>query len=222
MSTHHPDPEHRPGPNGAEVVNLDALRDRRQAAAVRTDTAPAGDGRDPADVLEGELVMVDQPDRAPARGDFLAELHARRAARRPVLPAWMLSAAEFGQVARWIAGHYLHITAFHAVRTPIYAGKLALRAPRGAWRSLAAAGRWTLDIEGLPVRLAAVRREDAELYLKLSRQRDLRVRWRTLVAASVAGLGTAATVALIMLTPSWAHWAALTGAVLAFGLLGAP
>ncbi|PLW71562.1 cell division protein FtsK, partial [Streptomyces sp. DJ] len=82
--------------------------------------------------------------------------------------------------------------------------------------------RWVRDAEGEPVRLAAVRREDAAEYLKLSRQRDGRVRLRTLLAtlASLTGLTTA--LALYVLAPGWLQAVSVTAVLLALGRAGTP
>ncbi|MDQ0367835.1 cell division protein FtsK [Catenuloplanes indicus] len=204
-----------------------SLRSPREASGGRTlmlaETNPEHTGRTATltpEVLVGEVVMVDQP-HARTDDEWLKELARQAAQRKPILPAWMLSGSDFRHTCRWIAAHYLHVSAYHAVRMPVYGGKLALRAPRGVWRFISGGTRWVLDLEGLPVRLAAVRREDAEQYLRLSRQRDGRVRLRTLIAASVAVLGVSGTFVLAVLAPSWAHWATLAGLVAAFGLGGA-
>jgi S-DNA-T family DNA segregation ATPase FtsK/SpoIIIE len=135
---------------------------------------------------------------------------------------WLTSAKEFADAARWLAGHVGHTAAFHAVRTPVYGGRLAVRAPRGVLNTVAGMGRWAIDAEGEPLRAAAARRENTEEYLKLSRQRDRRVRLRvtvTFLALLVALIG-----ALVLTygvgTP--VQLLALSLSLLVFGLLGAP
>lgn len=59
-----------------------------------------------------------------------------------------------------------HVAAYHSLRLPKYAGKLALRAPRGLWKVIGGLFRWLLDLEGEAVRQATVRSEDSEAYLK--------------------------------------------------------
>ncbi|QMV23360.1 cell division protein FtsK [Streptomyces sp. SCUT-3] len=164
------------------------------------------------------VVPVDGP--APDGPGFLGRIAGAR--RRPILPAWLLSRAELAAAARWVAGHYAHLTGYHAVRAPVYAAKLALRAPAGAARLTGGTLRWVRDAEGEPVRLAAVRREDAAEYLKLSRQRDGRVRLRTLLAtlASLTGLTTA--LALYVLAPGWLQAVSVTAVLLALGRAGTP
>jgi S-DNA-T family DNA segregation ATPase FtsK/SpoIIIE len=119
----------------------------------------------------------------------------RAAQRRPILPTWARSRTEATEMARWAAGFVAHTGAYHLARTPAYAAKLAARAPRGTLRVTGGWLRWLLDLEGEPVRQAAVRQEDAEAYLKLARQRDRRVRWRATLTclltltAILAGVG---------------------------------
>ncbi len=76
------------------------------------------------------------------------------------------------------------------------------------------------DREGEPVRLAAVRREDAAEYLKLSRQRDGRVRMRTLVAALAMFTGLGLALALYVLAPDWLQAVSVSAVVLALGAAG--
>jgi DNA segregation ATPase FtsK/SpoIIIE, S-DNA-T family len=146
----------------------------------------------------------------------------RTAQRRPIVPAWAKSKAEFVAASRWVVGYYSHIAGYHTVRAPKYGIKLAFRSPRGAARMIRAMGRWVSDAEGIPVRLAAVRREDADEYLRLSRQRDDRVRARSIILAAslLLGLGTALT--LWIVAPAAARDAALVLAVAVLGAVGAP
>ncbi|MEU7485045.1 cell division protein FtsK [Streptomyces sp. NPDC042319] len=187
----------------AEIVDLGKARHARTASG-------------PSDGGPEAAVMVDGPD--PTGPGFLARLAGAK--RRPVLPGWLRSRHELTVAARWVAGHYGHMAAYHGVRTPIYAARLAVQSPRGTARFLGGTMRWMADKEGEPVRLAAVRREDAVEYLKLSRQRDGRVRLRTLIAVlgSLVGLGTA--LALYVLAPEWLQTVSLGALILALGAAG--
>ncbi|MBW1597923.1 cell division protein FtsK [Streptomyces sp. JJ38] len=203
----HADNGHTAPGNGADVVDLDKARAvRESAAAHETPTDP------------GSAVMVDAP--APAGPGLLAQIRAAK--RRPVIPAWAKSKAEFVTAAGWLAGHLGHTAAFHAVRLPAYAGRLAVQSPHGAAKFLGGTLRWVSDAEGEPLRAAAARKEDAAEYLKLTRQRDRRVRWRTLVSVVASVTGFVSALALYVLAPAWLL--ALSGAVvtLALGWLGAP
>nr|WP_285734398.1 cell division protein FtsK [Kitasatospora phosalacinea] len=192
-----------------EVLDLDKARAERRPAAP---TALADDGSEDGDDLPS--VYVDQVPAVP--------LPAPVGARRPILPVWALSTSELAKQARWATGYVGHSVAYHAVRTPLYAAKLAARSPRGAARTLRFLGRWTSDAEGQPLRAAAARREDAELYLKLSRQRDNRVRLRGAVMLLGSVFGLAAAVVLLVMTSTATLLALAVGVVLALGAVGAP
>jgi S-DNA-T family DNA segregation ATPase FtsK/SpoIIIE len=147
------DPILKPRDESGSVVDLSAAR-RVRATRHLPDVE---DFTDSGEVLVGEVVPVDPPVNVP--GSFLAQVAA--AERRPLVPSWLLSRDEFGQVVRWVAGYYTHVAAYHVLRTPKYGAKLALRSPRGLWRVLAASWRWVFDLEASPVRQAVVDRPDA-------------------------------------------------------------
>ena len=176
-----------------------------------------------ADVVQLPLdddgpVLVDTPaaQRRPRFGTTM-----RRGERRPVVPSWLRSRAELLYTLRWIAGYVGHVAAYHALRLPKYAVKLAFRAPVGLVKAIGGFFRWLFDLEGEAVRQATVRTEDAEAYLKLSRQRDRRVRWRGIVAVFVFLTLLIGAVALAT-GPQWWTWAVTTLAVVVFGVAGAP
>ena len=95
--------------DGGQVVSLEAAR------ATHTDPdTPPGTGPDiPPDndgqVLEGEVIRVDQP--GPDRADWLADLAARTKDRRPIIHPALRSRREAVATARWVAGHYRHVSA---------------------------------------------------------------------------------------------------------------
>lgn len=174
------------------------------------------DADDPDGVDGAPVVRVDPP--AEVRASW-ADI-ARRGQRRPVLPDWAKDPAALRSAATWLAGHYSHVAAFHGVRLPVYAGRLAFRAPAGSARTVRAVSRWVFDVEGLPVRLATVRRDDAEVYLKLSRQRDARVRTRSVLALAALTVSLVAVAAWWWTAPHWTHTPVLVALVAAFGLAG--
>ncbi|WP_329367124.1 cell division protein FtsK [Streptomyces sp. NBC_00669] len=146
----------------------------------------------------------------------------RGAKRRPVVPPWARSRRELRGAARWASGYVGHVSAYHAIRAPWYAVRLTLQAPRGAARFVGGSLRWVADAEGGPLRQAAATREDVEEYLKLSRQRDRRVRWRTVVGALAAICGTVTALTLYVLGPAWMVAACGAALTLALGRLGQP
>jgi S-DNA-T family DNA segregation ATPase FtsK/SpoIIIE len=224
------DPEHP----GGEVVDLDTWT---RTAHPATDDAPAPadndasaeppDNAPPADAgngdtLDGTVVRVDQPGNVRHDGEWLARLAQAAAHRRSIIHPVLRSRAEFTATARWVAAHYAHVSGYHATRTPKYAAKLAFRAPRGTARLVGGLHRWAADREGHPVRIAAVLKADPETYLKLSRQRDSRVKLRLPAAIAADVTGLAVILVTFVLAPPLARWAILAAAVAGLGMLGKP
>jgi S-DNA-T family DNA segregation ATPase FtsK/SpoIIIE len=213
--------------SGGDVVDLGKARLARDGSADSGPDASGPHGPDRSadtsplalDEQSGTPRVLVDPPAAPRTVGLGRWMDAKR---RQVLPAWLHSRSEFATVAKWAAGYVGHISAFHAVRTPIYAGALMLRAPAGAAKFIGGTLRWVADAEGAPVRADAVQREDAGDYLKLSRQRDGRVKLRTLLTllGSVVGLGAA--LALWVLAPAWLLAVSAVTVTAALGWLGAP
>jgi S-DNA-T family DNA segregation ATPase FtsK/SpoIIIE len=222
-----------------EVVDLGKARSARgESADAKTDPAAdscadrspdaSGDSKptesvDPNTGESGDSgpAMVDRP--APTgSGPSLID-RIRDSKRLDIIPAWAKSGAEFAEAMRWLAGHVGHTIAFHAVRLPfLYLPKLVWRSPRGLAATFAIIGRWTVDAEGEPLRQAEARRENSELYLKLSRQRDRRVRLRTLVALLGALLALGMGLWLVYGAALLTQLITAAVAVLFFGWMGAP
>ncbi|MFJ8824451.1 cell division protein FtsK [Streptomyces sp. NPDC102467] len=196
-------------PDG-NVVDLDKARSARAETAA--EPSAKGEPVDPE-----TTVMVDSPARATGPGYLGRLINAKR---REVVPVWLRSLDELKTATAWVTRHYLHTAGYHALRSPVYALRLALQSPTGAAKFIGSTMRWVADREGEPVRLAAVRREDAAEYLKLSRQRDGRVRLRTLVTvlALFVGLGTA--LAMYVLAPGWLQTVSVSALVMALGFNG--
>ncbi|MER7577358.1 cell division protein FtsK [Streptomyces sp. NPDC126514] len=211
--------------SGGEVVDLDKARSARTESAdptTRTDSDPSGDsetGRSGAESGDPTArVMVDLPTPTATGPGYLGRLAGAR--RRAVVPVWLKSVAELRTASAWVARHYAHSVGYHALRSPVYAVRLTLQAPAGAARFVGGTMRWVADREGEPVRLAAVRREDAAEYLKLSRQRDGRVRLRTLVAVLAMFTGLGAALAIYVLAPDWLQALSVGAVVIALGSAG--
>ncbi len=171
MATPNPDGEFDWSAAEADVVDLGARR-----AARPENWSPDID--DEHDEIGDQPIPVDLPEPPPIT-------------RRAIIPAWLRSKAEARALLRWLIGHYTHVSLYHLTRLPLYAGRLVFRAPRGLARSVSGTSRWLSDAEGRPVRLAAVRREDAVDYLRLSQQRDNRVRLRTFILFTLTILAAA-------------------------------
>ncbi|MFE9687022.1 cell division protein FtsK [Streptomyces sp. NPDC006285] len=212
-------------PTGGEVVDLAKARSARSESpdsTARPDADPSTDSlTDRSGAKSGDPTarrMVDQPGAKAAGPGYLGRLLA--AQRRPVVPAWLRSVAELKTASAWVARHYAHSLGYHALRSPVYAARLTLQAPTGAARFIGGTLRWVADREGEPVRLAAVRREDAAEYLKLSRQRDGRVRLRTLVSVLAMFTGLGSALAIYVLAPDWLQVVSVGAVTMALGFAG--
>ncbi|WP_443033969.1 cell division protein FtsK [Streptomyces sp. CA2R106] len=181
----------------------------------RSDDTPVETSLPPPDAVP----LVDPPGDRPGHG-LTDRIHGAK--RRPIVPTWARSRRDLRGAARWAGGYVGHVSAYHAVRLPWYAVRLSLQAPRGTARFVGGSLRWVADAEGGPLRQAAATREDVEEYLKLSRQRDRRVRWRTVVGILAAVFGTATALALYVLAPAWVLAAGGALLTLALGRLGQP
>ncbi|MFF9361604.1 cell division protein FtsK [Streptomyces griseoluteus] len=207
--------------SGGDVVDLNAARSARAEstdtrADRSADSRPGGSGIESADPTA--RLLVDSPTLKAAGPGYLGRLAGAK--RRAVVPLWLRSLSELKAASGWVARHYAHTAGYHALRAPVYAARLALQAPAGAARFVGGTMRWVADREGEPVRLAAVRREDAAEYLKLSRQRDGRVRLRTLVAVLAMFVGVGAALAIYVLAPDWLQALSAGALVLALGSAG--
>jgi S-DNA-T family DNA segregation ATPase FtsK/SpoIIIE len=200
----------------AEVVDIDAARAGR--------TAPADNDHAEADpsVIEGTVLRVDQPGNVRDSGEWLARLASAAQHRRAIIHPALRSRSTAIATARWVGAHYAHVSAYHATRTPKYAARLAFRAPRGAGRVVGGLRNWAVDAEGHPVRVAAVLKADPETYLKLSRQRDARVRFRLPAALATAGIGLALIVVVTVAAPPALAALLASATVAALGALGRP
>jgi S-DNA-T family DNA segregation ATPase FtsK/SpoIIIE len=213
--------------SGGEVVDLGKARAARGSADASPDVDRSGSGdANPTESPDASgagsadpgPVMVDAP--GPTGPGVMDRI--RGGQRRAVLPPWARSKPEFVTAAGWLAGHAGHTAAFHAVRVPWYAAVLTARAPVGAAKFVGGALRWVADAEGEPLRQAAAKREDAEEYLKLSRQRDGRVKMRGILFTLACIAGPILALALWVLAPAWMLAVTVAALVTVFGFAGAP
>src|SRR5438477_10961842 len=121
---------------------------------------------------DDEPVPVDMPH---TRQSFDATvLGSRTIDHRPVVPPWLRNRAEARALVVWLARHGMHVSAFHAARSPLYIARLIARSPRGGCRVVAVIARWVLDREQAPIRADAVKRSAVAEYLHLSKLRKER------------------------------------------------
>ncbi|PKT71856.1 cell division protein FtsK [Streptomyces populi] len=165
-------------------------------------------------VHDAEPRPVDPP-AGPAPADsWIAERQAYLAEAPPVVPTFLRNAAEFVNAARWTASYYGHVTAFHAIRLPVYALRLLTRAPRGLARMILRWGRWVADTEARPVEAKAAASADIEAWLTLSREHSRRVRPRRVASLAVATATGITTLVGCFLSPGWTLTATLAAATL--------
>ncbi|AWK10013.1 cell division protein FtsK [Streptomyces spongiicola] len=172
------------------------------------------------DVVENaEPRPVDNPELTAPEGTWLAQVQAYLAEAPPIIPTFLRNGAEFADAARWTVSYYGHVTAFHALRTPVYLTRLLIRFPRGTGRLIVRWGRWVADTEARPVEAKTAASADIEAWLALSREHSRRVRPRRIASLTVATATGITTLASAFLVPGWTLTAAVAGAALA-GLNG--
>ncbi|KUN03965.1 cell division protein FtsK [Streptomyces yokosukanensis] len=154
-------------------------------------------------VANAEPRPVDPPTAGREPGSWLAEKQAYLAEAPPVVPTFLRNAAEFVDAARWTVSYYAHVTAFHALRAPVYLARLLLRAPRGTWRLIVRWGKWVADTEARPVEAKAAASADIEAWLALSREHSRRVRPRRIASLAVATSTGITTIVAGFLVPGW-------------------
>jgi S-DNA-T family DNA segregation ATPase FtsK/SpoIIIE len=227
-------PPDEPEDTNDQAANVLPFTLKKKPPAADTDAPAAGEVRpgewtaDLPDTDEPEAEGITEgapvdPPREVYPPSVAEWMEAKDKARLPVLPDWVKLPDQRKAVRKWAVRHYSTVVGYHAIRLPcIYTPKVLWYSPRGAWRWSTAVGRWVFDAEGKPLRLAAVAAEDAGEYLRLSRQRDDRVRLRTIIATLAGLIGLAAALTLYVMAPSWLLLLAITTLTTALGIAGAP
>jgi DNA segregation ATPase FtsK/SpoIIIE, S-DNA-T family len=208
---------------GADVLNLDEVRARRRGSAPvdgdDTDDVADDDDFDHETTTDDQVsqgVPVDSADDIP-RAAF-------GQVRKPILPGWASTIPQLRATVRHSLHYAGYVVAYHAVRSPKYAGKLAVYAPYGAVTSIGRAVRWATAEEGnWGLRQHAASRGDADTWLKLDRQRQQSAPWRwwALLAGAVGVIGGAV---LLIAGPVPLVWRMLAGLGIVLGAarLGRP
>lgn len=181
----------------------------------------------PDDDLEvrpaAELEQPQPVDPPPEPRTIHATITGTRVAdRRPIVPAYLRSREERRQLAAWAGRYGAHLTAYHATRSPLYALRLAARAPWGAVVAVVALVGWVFDREGAHLRREAVAHNRPDDYLKLTKVRNGRVRQRGIITAVAAVPALTGSLLGYFLAPSWSLWAAGAVAVAVLGKVGTP
>lgn len=180
---------------------------------------PAADVVDPVET-ETALVPVDPPERP--MDVWTLAITRLDAKRRPVLPPWVTNRDDLAMITRWAAGYVGYQCAFHSWRLPlVYAPRVVVRAPWGAIRGVKGTVAWIYDFEARPLLNAAVRRQDAAEWERITARMDRhqKARWTVTAVATAAFLGGA--VAMTVLLPALAA-ALAAGGTVALARLGSP
>ena len=200
----------------ADVVDLGQHRARKAVPPADVDADDDSDAESVDDGPDAPGVPVDPADGVPV------EVYERARQRRPILAEWARSRRALRAALRHQVKDAGYVLAYHAVRSPKYAGKAAVYAPAGLFRGVGRAIHWATAEEGnWALRQAAATRGDDAAWLKLDARRQQQTRWRWWVLAFT----TAAIVAgamVLALGPTWWRYAALVGLVPLLARVGRP
>lgn len=221
MMTHDPDePDgfEQAGPGDAEVVPLDSRRRSRQT----DEPAPDDDFFDRETIaITGRVIgpPVDPPDEDAA--PISTPVKRRRA---PIIPAWLRTWQSIRITIVWQLRDAAYVLGYHGARSPKYLVKTLWYAIPGVFKSIGRLLHWATAEEGnWALRQYAADRNDAELWLKLDKQRQRQSRWRwwvvlALAVAALVGLLTS----LVADLPGWLRLGALVLAVPLLARAGRP
>ncbi|MFI7607654.1 cell division protein FtsK [Micromonospora sp. NPDC049366] len=176
---------------------------------------------------ERHVIEADQlggPVDAPDRKATFADVVSRTDARRPIVPAVLRSPDGRRALARWSAGYGAHTAAYHLTRTPKYIAKVAMYAPRGAWRATAKVVWWGAGgRENFHLRQEAANKNDPHTWQALNRTRakESGARWWVIGAGLLLALAAVVGAAVAGMPPvGW--YAAIVGLVLLAAHYGRP
>ncbi|MFG3301004.1 FtsK/SpoIIIE domain-containing protein [Micromonospora chersina] len=173
-------------------------------------------------IIEADKVggAVDPADR---RATF-ADVVSRTDARRPIVPAALRNPDARRALVRWSAGYGGHTALYHLTRSPKYAAKVAVYAPRGAWRASASVIWWAVGgRENFHLRQEAASKNDPHTWQQLDRRREKASGARWWVVGAGAVLLLAALVGLeVAGMPPVGWYAAVVGLVLVAAHYGRP
>ncbi|MHC3428198.1 cell division protein FtsK [Streptomyces sp. DT18] len=201
----------------AEVFNITT----KQPIAAATATVERGPASAAAAPAEADDDDDESPRLRPVDSPHLPVPGITTYKRLPILPTWLTSKPGFVSTTQRAASNAFYSTVFHGIRTPWYALQLGLNAPRGAARLARDTNRWMWDAEAAPLRAYEVYKENTAEYLKLSRQRDSRVRLRVFVTVVTLIFGAAFALTMYVMAPGWLATLA-SAAVLVAGFWGSP
>jgi DNA segregation ATPase FtsK/SpoIIIE, S-DNA-T family len=147
----------------------------------------------------------------------------RRTQRRPIIPAWLHGRTNLRATVRWVLNQAVYVVAFHGVRVPKYAARVAVYAPKGAVRTLGRLVRWAAAEEGnYSLRQSAASRDDAATWLKLDMQRQQESRWRWFLVAFATVVGVPALAFASDAVPAVGWWFTAVVGIALLALAGRP
>ncbi|WP_381796498.1 cell division protein FtsK [Streptomyces niveus] len=184
-----------------------------------TDTLPPPHHLRAVPEPDAAVDVEESPAVRPVDNPKLPEPNVATEKRKPVLAGWLTNRRDFTATARHAGANLGYASLFHGIRLPVYAARLTAMSPRGACRFVVSTNRWVWDREAAPLRDMAVRTEDVEEYMRLSRLRAGRVRLRGLVTLVAAVFGFGFALWLYVMAPA-ALYAFAAGGVLLLGRAG--
>ncbi|MFC6081673.1 hypothetical protein [Sphaerisporangium aureirubrum] len=192
------DPPDQADGHRADVVDLDAIRDRRHTPSLPdTDTDRATSSDTAYEVVldeepSTEAVSVDTPD---AVGTVVA-------LRRPIVPAG-LRRGNLSHTLTTTMGEVGYVAGFHALRSPWYLLKAVWWSLVGLMRLVGRRLRWWAVSEQYALLQQAATDNDPTMWLKLSREGRTTRRWRgAALAAQLVALAIAVWLGVAVL-PVW-------------------
>lgn len=166
-----------------------------------------------------EETPVDVREKADDIG-WRAESEARLKDRPDILPAWLKERSLFLSSASFTARYYGSQSLFHAVRSPVYVGRLWARAPRGTARLVGHWGKWVTDSEGRLLRSQEAGGKNSGAWLQITnvheKTKSKRQRKSLIVLVPLALIVTL----LCVFAPGWVETAGLGSVAALLGLAG--
>ncbi|MFF5201759.1 FtsK/SpoIIIE domain-containing protein [Micromonospora parva] len=174
-------------------------------------------------IIEADQVggQVDPADRKATFADVVS----RTDARRPIVPAVLRNPDARRALARWSVSYGGHTALYHLTRSPKYAAKVAVYAPRGAWRAGSAVAWWAVGgRENFHLRQEAANKNDPHTWQALNRTRakESNARWWVVGVAVVALVVLLGVAQLAVGIPAVGWFAVAVGVVLVAARNGRP
>lgn len=146
---------------------------------------------------------------------------AREGSKQPILVPWLRKAEERSAILGWAVGYAWHVLRFHAIRVPtVYQGRLLWRAPVGLYRTVRFVVNALVDAEAAPLRAHHVEQRESREYLALVKERNARIKRRTIIVSILLVPVLAAALWLVYFVGGLWMWISVLAVVNLFGVLG--